>query len=79
MHHMLEESARGTIHASSVKPLQKKKDVRDPFMSMMLHHDGRDKWIELLQACDNYLHTGNGRVTITFPYQGMCQSIIRVT
>ena len=65
--HILEESTRGTMHVSSIKPFQKKKYGRASFMSIMLQHDGPDKWTALLQACDSHLHTGKWKINNSFP------------
>ena len=43
VYYRLEESTRSTVHSSSVKPSQRKKDGRNSCFSVIKHHAGVDQ------------------------------------
>jgi hypothetical protein len=52
---MLEESTRGTVYASTVKPYGRRKDGRSAWLSMVSSHAGQDKWEQLHQERSTFL------------------------
>ena len=70
---MLEEAARGTSYAPTIKPYARTKDGRAAYMSMISSHAGLDKWEKLQKDKTNFLMNTkwNGRTYSLEKFTGL--------
>ena len=52
---ILEKAVRGTFYEASIKPLQGTRDVRVSYLTLIAHHEGKDKWVVIIRDAKSYV------------------------
>ena len=70
VYYALEEAARSTSYAASIKPFQRTKNGRGALLALTNQYAGNDKWEAEIHKQDDLLHTQVWKGQSNFPLEG---------